>query len=277
MFWEIWQYLSTPAEGYLREMGYLHELIGIQRRARRCRQHWKPHLERTRDFILQDAQRCRNRSHAVILGSGWLLDVPLEELAGLFDRVDLIDILHPRLAKRRASHYRNVHLRTLDVSGITKPIYDLMQQTAMDELPAPTMPTQAGFENVDFMISVNTLSQLSFIPLEFLDRCLKSKNLDGLSQEKRNNFIREVIRQHVKLLSLADVSCLITDVECMTFDRQDRLVDQRDLMAGLRLIRAKADREWNWDIAPYGEAEPKNRLSHRVICLSQPSVDDWSF
>ena len=72
-------WLTWPAL-HLREMGYLRELYGIRRRRRQWRRAWEPHCGQTRQLILSAAQRCPRRRKAVVLGSGWLHDVPLAEL-----------------------------------------------------------------------------------------------------------------------------------------------------------------------------------------------------
>ena len=87
--------ILTPCPRYLRQMAYLDQMLGLERRYQRCRTAWAPHLEACKRLILETAGTCVKRDKAVILGSGFLYDVPLVELASLFDEVVLVDILHP--------------------------------------------------------------------------------------------------------------------------------------------------------------------------------------
>ena len=87
--------LLAPCPRHLREMGYLRELLGIRRRARRWRSAWEPHCERSRALIRAAMTRCPRRRKAVVLGSGWLHDVPLDELCAGFAEVVLVDLIHP--------------------------------------------------------------------------------------------------------------------------------------------------------------------------------------
>src|SRR5207249_1599290 len=100
--------LLTPCPWHLRRMGYLRELLGIRDRERRCRQAWAPHLERSRQVIRAAMSQCTMRRKAVILGSGLLLDVPVAELAGAFQHVVLVDVIHPWRTRRACRQFANV-------------------------------------------------------------------------------------------------------------------------------------------------------------------------
>src|SRR4051812_15117335 len=92
----------TPVPLHLQEMGYLRELRGIRRRYRQWRWAWEPHCATTRDLIRAAMNRCRRRRKAVLFGTGYLHDVPLEELAAAFGSVVLVDLAHPLPARWRA-------------------------------------------------------------------------------------------------------------------------------------------------------------------------------
>ena len=59
-----------------------------------------------RAFLLAAMGRCARRRKAVLLGSGWLNDVPLAELAAVFREVVLVDAVHPRRSARRQVRHR---------------------------------------------------------------------------------------------------------------------------------------------------------------------------
>ena len=79
---------------------------------------------------------------------GALLDVPLEELAAAFDRVILVDLIHPWPARLAARRYPNVALVTAEISaGLAG---------AWAELCA----------EADLIVSANLLSQIPLLPIE---------------------------------------------------------------------------------------------------------------
>src|SRR3989442_1151780 len=112
---------------HLREMGYLHELHGIRRRWRQARRAWEPHCRHTADVILAAIQRCNKRRKAVVLGSGFLHDVPLPQLSEAFERVVLVDLLHPLAARWQARRHRNVQFLAADVSATAEGVWQAVE------------------------------------------------------------------------------------------------------------------------------------------------------
>ncbi len=100
--------LVNPAPLRLRRRGYVRQSGLLHARSRRCRAAWAPHLARARGVILAAAEATVGRGSAVVLGSGLLDDVPLDSLAKLFDRVTLVDAVHPWPARLAARRHGNV-------------------------------------------------------------------------------------------------------------------------------------------------------------------------
>jgi hypothetical protein len=98
-------------------MGYIKELIAIEARHRRCRAAWAPHLENCKKLIL-DAAGGIPHGQVTVLGSGLLLEVPVEELAVKFEDVALVDIFHMPAVERRVRRLSNVRLVTTDLTGV---------------------------------------------------------------------------------------------------------------------------------------------------------------
>jgi len=63
----------------IRRMGFIKDQEGIMNRYLRESSQWKEHLEHTRKFIRESFAQTEAETVAV-LGSGWLLDVPLDHL-----------------------------------------------------------------------------------------------------------------------------------------------------------------------------------------------------
>ena len=81
MLAEWFRHLSTPCDPKLKRMGYLKELISIDARHKRCFEAWAPHLEHCKKKIILEAAEGIPRRRVTVLGSGLLLDIPLEPLA----------------------------------------------------------------------------------------------------------------------------------------------------------------------------------------------------
>jgi len=55
---------------------------------------WNDHLRKCRSFILEAVERYKPPV-VTILGSGWLLDLPLSEITAMATTINLVDIVHP--------------------------------------------------------------------------------------------------------------------------------------------------------------------------------------
>ena len=83
-------------------MGYLRDQDGVMNRYLSERGNWNEHLDLTKDFIAQSFIQ-KELDTVAILGSGWLLDVPLEKLIPRFKHIYLVDIWHPRQIRRKVA------------------------------------------------------------------------------------------------------------------------------------------------------------------------------
>jgi hypothetical protein len=250
MLWEYWQYLTTPCEKYVKAMGYLEEMISIKSRADRLKAEWEPHLAKTREAILRRVQTCPQRRTALICGSGWLLDVPLKELSASFEKVVLMDIVHPRAIRRLGSD--RVNLIEADVSGVALSIYRDAKQ-----LPQPSCELLGQLKDVDFVCSVNLLSQLSVIPLEYL------RKHASFSEEELIRFKNSIQEFHLKEIQNSQNWILITDVESVRLDRDGNLIEKTELAKIPGHLPIKAS--WEWHLAPLGEDHPAESTVRRVV------------
>lgn len=94
-------------------------MIAIHERYKRVAAHWQTHLEKSRRLILQAALISEQHRKAVVLGSGLLLDVPLETLSRQYQEVILIDIAHLTTVRQRCKTLNNVTLLEHDITGLS--------------------------------------------------------------------------------------------------------------------------------------------------------------
>jgi hypothetical protein len=253
MLTEALTWLLTPAPAVARRLGHLAETIAISARYRRCRAAWTPHLIASRQALLASARRAASHRRALVLGSGPLLDVPLAELAAQFESVWLVDIVHPWSSRLAARRYRNVRLIEQDLTN------------SLARLPgAPTAPTLFLYEpEVDWVASVNLVSQLGNQPVQWLARHRPDLNANALA-----DYSQTLIRQHLAWLVRFDAPvCILADLRQCRLDRDGRPVEIRDFAAFLE--GWQIDAQWRWDLAPAGELSDHQTAFHDVVALSR--------
>jgi len=234
----------------LRRLGHAYAAAALTARARRCREAWAPHQDRTRDAIRGAIAQCRNRHTAVILGSGPLLDVPLDDLAARFDRVLLVDAAHPPIARRAARRFPNVGLISLDLTGTA----EILADPAASAPPVPGCRAFLDDPTIDLVVSVNLLSQLPLMPLACAARRWPDMDLAALG--------RAIVTAHLAHLDiLPGVKLLVTDLDRTTLGPSGDILAIDDPLFGIRLPPGP---EWTWLLAPPGELSGGRTLRSRV-------------
>jgi hypothetical protein len=260
------EYLATPCPWHVRAMGYVHELIGIKARYRRCRAAWQPHIERSKSVIRKAINKCQQRRKAVILGSGLLYDVPIDELASSFRDVFLVDIVHSLSNRWRCRGGRNVHLVAADVTGIVEALY---RGAIIQNRSGPPDATPNLFlddPEIDLFASVNLLSQLSYLPKKFLlaQRSMPESRISALTND--------IIFKHIAYLESFDcIRVLITDVERLKVSQEGQIIGRAGTLGDVDL--EGPGEEWTWDIAPCPEADSYYSFQRRVKAkVTWPSI-----
>ena len=245
MLSELFTHLTTSCPQYVRHMDYLSETIAMRQRYRRNRASWQPHLERSRRFVLDAAGRCTNRSRAVILGAGLLLDVPLAELSAMFREVVLLDIVLLPEVRRTIKKYGNVNFIRNDVTNMAEKLYNDIRRGVREFPNAATGIDLA--EDAGLVVSLNILSQLWVVP-----RAYALRKLPRIDEEQLDDWCRQIVESHYAFLrTLPCPVCLVADHEFVKRDRGGRIISRGSTIAGLPL--PVPQESWTWVIAPMGE------------------------
>lgn len=248
MLAEIVEYLLTPCPPPARKLGYLTEAVAIRARHRRCRAAWQGHLENSRAAIMEAATACPGRKCALLLGSGALLDVPVEQLAGMFGRVVLADVVHPLAARWRVRNLGNVSLVTLDVTGT---LAALANGQGIPDCTPHTLIELLQRETPDLVVSANILSQLPLLPL----RRLEATGLHA--QPELEAFASRLLAEHVRVLHDGPgTTCLLADI------RWNGTAGIVNPLRGMEL--PPPVRTWIWNVAPRPEISRDHDVSHEV-------------
>jgi hypothetical protein len=255
MIADLLEILITPCPSWAREMGYLRELLGIRRRYRQSRSAWEPHCERSRQVVLAAMQRCEQRRKAIILGSGWLLDVPLAELCTSFQEVVLVDLLQPLATRWRTRRCRNVSLLAADVSGTAQAVWQAVEDRSALPRSLPGMFVRD--QEVDLVVSLNLLSQLPCMPEQYL------KEARTHTPEEIAAYCRDVVQAHLDYLHrLSGVVALIADVEARTVSATRTEVARHSTLYGVPF--PYGGERWIWQIVPHKRGSPKHE-EHLVV------------
>ncbi len=260
MLRELFKYITISVPDYVRDMGYLREAIAIEARYQRCKEGWQSHIDNTKDTILQAVEMCHKKEKVVVLGCGSLLDLPLRELSLAFNQVVLVDIVLMPSMKMVASLFKNVRLITADVTGIAEKIY-FGKPRPDSTLPSPETYLPDCDDHTSLVISLNLLSQLSYIPTQYLKDRLKWKESEYLLLWEN-----ELMKSHFDaLLALRCPICLISDWQMSYIDKNGNEVE-RHLTAPL-LEKVKPYRQWTWSLVPYGKESRKYSVEMTVSAL----------
>jgi hypothetical protein len=245
MLLDLVTHLTTSCSPYVRRLGYLDETIAMRGRYRRNRTAWQPHLDNTYAFVLAVAEKIRNRSKVVVLGSGLLLDVPLAELATMFGEVVLMDVVCLPEVRRQIKGYGNVSFVEHDVTNIAERLYRNRQQGVLELPKAVPAPSEID-KCAGLVISLNILSQLWVIP-----RSYAAKQRPGFPHDQVEDWSRQIVESHyASLRSMSCDVCLVADHEFVKRDKSGSIISRASTLYGL--VLPEPDALWTWNIDPGG-------------------------
>ena len=241
-----------------RKMGFFNDQSGIMKRYRREKDHWSPHLLNTRQFILQSMQG-KKKGSAAILGSGWLLDVPLKELCGSFGQVFLFDICHPNDTRKQTREFRNVQYRTCDISGYALPVYHYIHKKEKYPLTGLYPQGLPELDMFDFVVSCNILNQLDILLADYI--------MEHISPgDKEITAFRKMIQQrHIALLPPSR-SCLVFDYQEITYDINNKELS-RDVSVFDDIIHRPDATRWTWEFDTRMTYYPGRKTFFEVLAV----------
>ena len=227
----------------LRKFGFKHDQEGIINRYLREEEGWNEHLNKTKEFILQAAEN-KKKNTVVILGSGWLLDVPIEQLSETFEKVILVDVVHPRQIIHKVKNWQNVEIIQTDITGLVMSVYNTLKQknTSKKQLSAIT-PDYDDFlvdaiKNADFVASVNLLNQLDILICDYI------KRFNIYNDGEIELFRKQIQANHLQLLP-SNKTALITDYEELNLNEKDDIIKRKRLIYN-ELPGKKDVLKWKW-------------------------------
>jgi hypothetical protein len=236
---------SVAYRRMLNKMGYYNYQNGLIYRHLNQEGGWDSHLERCRNFIIR-ALDLYKPDKVTVLGSGWLLELPLAEMIEKNLRVCLVDIVHPPEVISQTGNLQNVELVEADVTGglIEEvweksgkySIFNRLQSIEKINIPEYIPETDPGL-----VISLNILSQLESLPVSFLRR------RSNFREEDLFWFRSEIQKKHIGFLKKYN-SVLVTDSAEVFTDNSGNVTEEITVVTDLPEGKIKEEWDWNFDL-----------------------------
>jgi hypothetical protein len=224
---------------------------------------WDNHLKNVRNFILK-AVSGKKIDNLAVLGSGWLLDLPIEELGGMVDRLWLYDAFHPSQIIHRIKKYRNITAVSADITGgsLVKAFNAVEVYKKSKKKIAPELICNQIFQPnpvPDYILSLNLLSQIGIMVTEYLQRHIP---YDQQEIERMNRLLEEL---HLKIM-IPGKSCLVTDVVETLIDLVDGSIKKKKVIS-CSLPACKYSETWEWQFDPLGDYRQGKKTILQVIAM----------
>jgi hypothetical protein len=252
-------------ESYIRmlnRLGYYDYQQGFIFRHLKQDEGWNSHLERCRNFILK-ALEIHKPDKVTVLGSGWLLELPLSEMLERVKQVLLVDIIHPPEVVKQAGTLKGVELLRADISGGL--IDEVWRKTAaipfyrrLKSLSDIDVPEYKPDFDPGMVISLNILTQLEILPVK---RLLKKSIIND---EEMNGFRKKIQEKHIGFLK-KHKSVLITDKAEIFTAKTGDITEKQTVIA--KLPEGQLREEWTWDFDLRGSDYYEKRSVFKVEAI----------
>lgn len=261
----IFSEMSHSAEyrRILTRMGYYNYQNGLIYRHLNQDGGWDRHLDHCRSYILKAVKKASPQK-LTILGSGWLLDLPLAEMIESSIKITLVDIVHPPEVINQVAGLKSVELLEEDVTGglitevwnksgrksLFKKKFDSKLMNIQDYIPS---------EDPGMVISLNILTQLEALPSDFIRKNFRT------SDEELRNFKSEIQKKHIDFLNKYP-SVMISDIEEIFKGPDGTEKHEKTLLT--ELLDGNNKEEWIWDFDLRGGDYYNRKSVMKVIALT---------
>jgi len=254
---------STEYRRILARLGYYDYQSGLIYRHLNQEGGWDTHLEKSRDYIMRMIAHFRPEK-ITVLGSGWLLDLPVAEIIEQTGNLTLVDIVHPPEVIKQAGAYKNVTLIEADVTGgLIEEVWNkaggislFKKQVKVNEIVIPEYKTNTV---QGFVISLNLITQLESLLVDFLKKRIKA------TEEDYAAFRTEIQKKHLEFL-MKQRSVLITDYEEIFTSRSGETKIVPTLLT--QLPEGNFSEEWTWNFDLQGADNYNSTSLMKVIAKS---------
>lgn len=245
----------------LHKMGYYDYQQGLIYHHLNQQKGWLAHEKHCRDFILK-AAGMYHPEKITVLGSGWLLELPLAELAETTQHICLIDIIHPPAVKEQVKKLENIELLEMDVSGGL--IENVWRKTAnhiffnrLKSIKDIEVP-EFSLDDPGMVISLNILTQIEHLPVRMLEKKTKT------GKDEILGFRKKIQNSHISFL-MRHKSLLITETAELFTDDSGNTDELKTVIADLPDGQMKET--WTWDFDLKGSDFKRKRSLMAITAL----------
>jgi len=200
---------------------------------------WEEHLDNSKQYILNFISDCVDKNIA-ILGSGWLLDVPVNEILRKNNKLYLFDINHPKQLVKKYGNEKNIEFVKADLTNnLVAALTYAKKFNEFAEIVTNVIPL--NFNKYDFVISLNLLNQLDILLCDLLKKKFNITDTALID-------IRQAIQQKHLFALPKGKSCIITDYSEINYRQSisDGKVKQL-IYTPFDNLRNKKEWFWNFD------------------------------
>lgn len=210
------------------------------------------------------AVRIQKPERITVLGSGWLLDLPVAEISEMVSEIILVDIVHPPDVIKQAGMIRNIKIVEADVTGgLIENVFNRVKAqplfSKLNTLSGLEIPDYVPDSDPGLIISLNLLTQLEVLPVRFLKRMAR------ISEDELLEFRKAIQRNHIRFLS-SYRSVLITEYEEVTTDKSGEVTKEKTVVTDLP--EGFDVEKWTWNFDLKGSDFYGKRSVMRVIAMS---------
>jgi hypothetical protein len=253
---------NTRYRRMLNRMGYydyqnrlLYNLLNQQGR-------WDEHLENSRRFIIRALEYFKPEK-VTVLGSGWLIDLPIAEMIEKKVKICLTDIIHPPDVIRQAGNIMNIEIAEQDVTGgLIEEVWQKAKRYSfihkLRSLKEIRIPEYVPESDPGLVISLNILTQLESQLIYFL------KKRSKIMEEEYDSFRAQIQKKHIDFLKKYR-SVLLTDTTEVITDSSGDIKKIPTLVADLPPSEFREEWTWNFDLT--GADLYKSRSQFNMVAL----------
>jgi hypothetical protein len=247
----------------LNRMGYYGYQRGLIYRHLNQEGGWDEHLQRCRDYILNSIESIKPEK-VTILGSGWLLDLPLAEICEKAQKVVLIDIVHPPEVAKQVKDLKNVSLVEADVTGgLVLEVWNKVRSQSLfrkiSSVSELTLPDYVPENDPGMVISLNILTQLESLIVDFLKRKTR------INENELRILRSEIQNKHLAFLQ-KHTSILISDTEEEFIGKNGNSNVVPTLLTSLP--EGTNAKKWTWGFDLKGSDFNTSRSRMKVIAIT---------
>jgi hypothetical protein len=244
-------------------MGYYNYQSGLIYRHLNQEGSWDNHLERCRSFILK-AMDFYKPGRVTVLGSGWLLELPIAEMVERTDKIYLVDIIHPPEVISQAGSIKSIELKEQDATGgLIEEVWNKTRKNSivnkLKSLETIKIPEYVPDFDPGLVISLNLLTQLEYLLIDFIRKCSK------IDEEEINLFKAGIQKKHLDFL-LKQNSVLISDYNEVITNRSGNVKTVPTIL--INVPKGKFNEEWRWDFDTKGADYINSRSIMNVMAVT---------